>query len=1074
MGQVAKNAFKGYVYQQYIFTLFFAKMDTERQIVKLENEATDTKKFDDLYITARDENFRIQIKNYKNAKLEDISITDHFFSICGNQNEYDPNEKNVVIVNTDLIETNSKFMGLDAVVLDNITIIPLVPERVEDLLDDMFSKESREVQIINMGYRFTCDSKFVITQDDLPELIRISTDLENKTIIIREPLSEIKRGITHIVGKPGVGKSHYVNELISKFGEAILYRFWVSSQDRFLRDRLDFDNFVDDIGYAVFKSSKKFKIDELVAKINEEQIILIIDGLDHIENYNPLDLDRFIDFINMINKARVVVLSRPLKKELEWDKIELDNWDYDKTSLYLSSAYDIYDYKILHNIFKITNGYPIITYFIAEQYLLSGEIDLNRQLDTIDEYYETLIKSLETRTALTIFATNNSFFLKKELEELLDNNIAYSMLNEFIKSHPYLFMQNMNRISLIHDSFNTYLRKQIKEYPSTRQQICKKVEESIMSGNIEYMHRMLSFDFEKDFYNDLLIKYCDFEEFEKLLSSTVDYNSIVSFYNQIKDILEKRPNVLDVYQYYAFVLIFQAVTRNDMQGDEGLIYQILIYLKRHFCIEDCIFSSGTMWNLYMLLEDKDETKYNMYLSGELSTLDNCYAIFQKTEEEERFFKKDLIRVDFHKVEAYLKNETINQLERRNIITRFLVSTWIFQEKNEWYDALKLYIEGNDLKAIAELKKLIAPYDIDDRWTNGILPNTRYQLQELGFFEEDNMFNGISLKEFIKKYACEGSFEVAEYVKSFLRKVNKEELDTDINSVNYFFVMYAMRKDYSVNNIDKALCLFEDYDLICEDDSIEIIKRLMRQSEKGIRHLLREYINNKPLEFTKKLISVDFFKTNDQVDVFELTSDRIDLFSEEEIIANIFDKIKYLFRVKNIPFRDIENVMHSKYCELLLDLLQYYKFSVYDGLDDDILKRKFEEFDIEYIVSTVEEKEYVPLEYGCIHRSDRQYIIDSQMSYIEMSRYVDGWYSCLPYVDLYEIYDKDEIKNEYLNILHNSIFAKKQDSNYTGVWYLLIGNILEFVKTYGNGIDFKKLFSIFKKFLDVSLIYSGKK
>ena len=97
-----------------------------------------------------------------------------------------------------------------------------------------------------------------------------------------------------------------------------------------------------------------------------------------------------------------------------------------------------------------------------------------------------------------------------------------------------------------------------------------------------------------------------------------------------------------------------------------------------------------------------------------------------------------------------------------------------------------------------------------------------------------------------------------------------------------------------------------------------------------------------------------------------------------------------------------------------------------------------------------------------------------MSYIEISRYVDGWYSCLPYVDLYEIYDKDEIKNEYLNILHNSIFAKKQDSNYTGVWYLLIGNILEFVKIYGDGIDFKKLFSIFKKFLDVSLIYSGEK
>lgn len=60
-----RNGFKGYTYQQYIFTLFFAKMDTERKIKKIEAESQGTKQFDDLYVEMEDgTRYRIQIKNY--------------------------------------------------------------------------------------------------------------------------------------------------------------------------------------------------------------------------------------------------------------------------------------------------------------------------------------------------------------------------------------------------------------------------------------------------------------------------------------------------------------------------------------------------------------------------------------------------------------------------------------------------------------------------------------------------------------------------------------------------------------------------------------------------------------------------------------------------------------------------------------------------------------------------------------------------------------------------------------------------------------------------------------------------
>lgn len=50
MGKVARNSIKGYTYQQSIFTLFLAIMDTERRISKIELEALDTKNFDDIYV----------------------------------------------------------------------------------------------------------------------------------------------------------------------------------------------------------------------------------------------------------------------------------------------------------------------------------------------------------------------------------------------------------------------------------------------------------------------------------------------------------------------------------------------------------------------------------------------------------------------------------------------------------------------------------------------------------------------------------------------------------------------------------------------------------------------------------------------------------------------------------------------------------------------------------------------------------------------------------------------------------------------------------------------------------------
>ena len=64
MGLQARNALKGYSYQEYVFTYFLGVMDSERNIEKIVVEALDTKQFDDLYLVFSDgKKYRLQIKN---------------------------------------------------------------------------------------------------------------------------------------------------------------------------------------------------------------------------------------------------------------------------------------------------------------------------------------------------------------------------------------------------------------------------------------------------------------------------------------------------------------------------------------------------------------------------------------------------------------------------------------------------------------------------------------------------------------------------------------------------------------------------------------------------------------------------------------------------------------------------------------------------------------------------------------------------------------------------------------------------------------------------------------------------
>lgn len=137
----------------------------------------------------------------------------------------------------------------------------------------------------------------------------------------------------------------------------------------------------------------------------------------------------------------------------------------------------------------------------------------------------------------------------------------------------------MNRISLIHDSLNTYLRLRLKTFAKRKEKTLAIIRQSILDGSIEYMDRMQAFDFDDEFYEIMLRKYSEFSEFKNLMMSTRDYNSIQSLYNQLQGILEERRGILDIYQYYSFALLYQIANRNELMGDDSMIIQMLVYIK---------------------------------------------------------------------------------------------------------------------------------------------------------------------------------------------------------------------------------------------------------------------------------------------------------------------------------------------------------------------------------------------------------------------------------------------------------------------------------------------------------------
>lgn len=1055
----AKNALKGYCYQVNVLNAFVQKMDLKRNMKKIEAEAEVKHHFDDMIIIdENDETICFQVKNYEKFDINKVQIKEDVVKIvAGNtrsDSKFNSEYINGLIVNKD-IECDSEILGFESKVIEGIHVIPITMNNYDEQVGEYINiarKEHMQTQVINK----ISNSHFELTAEELPKLSLFSNDLKHETIKFNK-IPEIVDKLSWHLGAPGTGKSHLVKEIEDSDENSIVYRFYA---DKHEQKRLVFENFLEDFTQRLFETPEKKTFEEIVSRVVEEELLILIDGFDHVYNYQRSDLDKFLEFFDLLKDTKTLIFSRPFPNIIDKENVfNIITWDKEDTFKYLEQYG--FDDDINEKIYDLTNGYPIITYYLSEHYKLNKDLtQYDEQINSIEEYYQNILDTADLQYPLELFLFCNSYILESEIKYLLDQNSS-KILIEFIEKYPYFFTKELNRIRLFHDSLFTYLRnKSEMNYDYS----IDKVKESILSKKINFLSRFNTFDFDDDFIKEVLKLYCSFDTFEEI-SHNFDFESVKIFYLNLRKILKDYPDTLNIYQYYSFILIYMIVDRDDYFSNFSLFYQIFRYANWKGYDESDIYSNGVMWSLYQYY--KEDNLYSFEKLLETKYYDEERLIDELNREwdiENLFYEEDCKIADENIIEEIIRCEFNYKL-----LEDYLAYIWINKyEHSKYYSFIDNFVNKSwNWSDEMEFNKILDELKIRTITAQNIMNSAKLRIYQCGHLEDENIYSKFTLSEYIANNLNKMSCYLYSELLGYLRFNNTLKIDFDYTEIFKYFNMYSFHKDYSVETMDTALLIFEKHECIHEDDSINLILNTMNKSEKGIRHLSLDYLSEKTSDKIESLL--DTYDLDFDSQIGYLDEDKINKFPEKIVFKNFFK----FNSGREIDFNNVKNILKSKYKNKLLQHLKSLKLNVYNVPNEcleffeenNIL---YEEYKDDYII--YDNPDETILERGYLKREDFDEIKFEGITHLDLAKLQNGNHDCLTYPNLFKIYDDDIIKEDLLLIIHNSITTNVyfSDRFFANMYYCL-GNIPYLIDYYNVEIDWNKLFNIFKRFIEESSI-----
>lgn len=1070
-----RNAYSGYTYQKHITQLLLSIMDVERIISKIEIEAKVNDNFDDLVLSINNEEYSFQIKDFDNVKLDQLIIEDENLIIKGKAHKLS-NNKNILFFKEIDIVPNAKILNFDCFKNDNLYIISMSRTDVDLFIDDLYSGNlNRKYEIENYLSKTLDNRVWLIDRSDLPSLKTYTTDLQQESVKINHTLVEFEK-LLIIEGKPGVGKSHFVNSLVEVYPLNILYRFWVRNQESDYLERLKFQNFLQDLNVKLFHDLKKREISILFKEIERRKLTFIIDGLDHIENYNSIELPRFIKFIEELKEyCKVIVLSRPLVAKLDWKKHILENWNKKQTEFVLEELFHITDYNIQKQIFYITQGYPILVKYVTEFYKLNKKLPETGQLEDIDSFYEGIIKKEKGKYSLSIFLCTNSYLMYSELDLFLGEAKYY--VEEFINEHPYLFDIKLNRISLFHDSFNTYLRNRSTNYKVLNDKATELVYDSIISLDKRFLSRFSLFKLTYQQRKEIARKYSNIAIFEEIINGSIDIEAIRTFYFDLRDCMsDHKFDDFEISHYYDLSLITNLIYRDHNSAPDGFLYIYIQSLFFNGYTEEDITSSGYLFGMLFYVKTNNPILLYNKVSNDNYSTDNFHIRLEGDVNKEEYF---FIRNE----KAITKIKIINALKDSRYFSDYL--KWImenlflhqrrYQGLEELSDSVYLFLEGFESKGAIKLAQFLDKYPdsyyYGDWYLNDVKKNLIAAGCEISNIEE-NEYNHLTLAELILKNKEMGSFNLSTKIHEYIRLALHRKKKIDISSISLLWTKYYNRKDYTFYGLPKALKALHDNSFLTLNECISTITKIQDISEKGYRYLLGDFFEL--YEPSEIMACVEKNNLNHlSLQWFLLPTEYINSFSDK-VYNYAINRLLQANRSGSVEIEEIKNGVLSNRLTDIEVQFSITKTKVKVEKSDDIIKELkkskilfdvYVDRDKDKYTNTIDER----VNEGYIDHNDFDQIKEKKISLLDAAKLADSESSSLAFTELFEMYEKKEVTNNFKEILYNAIIGKTWRGEYSYLLYYTSGHILYLIEMYRNKNEFEEAVKSFKKFTQLSLI-----